>query len=294
MVSWWHKLSNGLARSAISAPFSVIPTNIVQKEHDMHYVIASARDALRKAPRVSLVLFMLVSTSTVIQAAERLYIFTEHYPPYNASVSGEGFAHNEDEITGICTDMVKAALTRVDYDVVMKMRVWSYAYNWIQGRDNHGLFCTARTDERENLFQWVGPLAPIKWTLFAAPDSDLALDSLEDAKGLRIAGYRGDVMSEYLVDQGFNLVMNASGDVNPRRLVLGQADLWVTDGLVGPLVAEEEHGITGLKPVLVFRETPMYLAMSKETAPEIVNDLQRAVDEARSAGELDDIIARYQ
>ncbi|GGC58913.1 substrate-binding periplasmic protein [Marinobacter halophilus] len=260
----------------------------------MHYGIASARVILRRAIRASLVLLMLAGTSSVVQAAERLYLFTEHYPPYNASVSGEGFAHNQEEITGICTDMVKAVLNRVDYDVVMKMRVWSYAYDWVQGRVNHGLFCTARTDERENLFQWVGPLAPIKWTLFAAPDSGIALESLEDAKGLRIAGYRGDVMSEYLVEQGFDVIMNAAGDVNPRRLVLGQADLWVTDGLVGPLVAENEHGITGLKPVLVFRETPMYLAMSNETAPEIVGDLQRAVDAARAAGELDAIIARYQ
>ncbi|MBE0486873.1 MAG: ABC transporter substrate-binding protein [Marinobacter sp.] len=260
----------------------------------MRCVIASARKILRRAIRVSLVPLMFVGSSSVIQAAERLYIFTEHYPPYNASVSGEGFAHNADQMTGICTDMVKSMLTRVDYDAVMKMRVWSYAYNWIQGRENHGLFCTARTEEREDLFQWVGPLAPIKWTLFAAPDSDMTIETLEDAKELVIAGYRGDVMSEYLVDQGFNVIMNSSGDVNPRRLALGQADLWVTDGLVGPLVAEQEHGITGLKPVLVFRETPMYLAMSKETAPEVVSDLQRAVDEARGAGELDRIISRYQ
>lgn len=260
----------------------------------MRYVIASAGGTLWRAAKASFVVLMLAGTSSVIQAAERLYIFTEHYPPYNASVSGEGFAHSQDEISGICTDMVKTMLTRVDYDSVMKMRVWSYAYNWVQGRENHGLFCTARTDERENLFQWVGPLAPIKWTLFAAPDSDITLESLDDAKELRIAGYRGDVMSDYLVSQGFNVIMNASGEVNPRRLVLGQADLWVTDGLVGPLVAEEEHGITGLKPVLVFRETPMYLAMSKETSPEVVANLQRAVDAARSAGELDDIISRYQ
>lgn len=260
----------------------------------MHYVIALARTALQKAAKASFLMLAFAGISSVIQANERLYIFTENYPPYNASVSGEGFAHNEDEITGICTDMVKAAMTRVDYDVVMKMRVWSYAYDWIQGRENHGLFCTARTDEREDLFQWVGPLAPIKWTLFAAPDSDITLETLEDAKGLQIAGYRGDVMSDYLVGQGFDVVMNAAGDVNPRRLMLGQADLWVTDGLVGPLVAEEEHGITGLKPVLVFRETPMYLAMSKETAPEVVSDLQRAVDAARNAGEFDQIISRYQ
>ena len=247
-----------------------------------------------KSLKAGLAALALAASAMPALAAERLYIFTENYPPYNASETGKGYAHSEEDITGICTDMVKAMLDRVDYDYVMKMRAWSYAYNWVQGRENHGLFCTARTDEREDQFQWVGPLASIKWTLFAAPDSDLTLNSLEDAKDLSIAGYKGDVMSEYLVDRGYNVVMGVSGDVNTRRLTLGQADLWVTDGLVGPLVAEEEHGITGLKPVLVFRETPMYLAFSNSTDPAIVADLQRALDEARAAGEIDRIVASYQ
>ncbi|MFL1464908.1 substrate-binding periplasmic protein [Marinobacter sp. DUT-3] len=240
------------------------------------------------------VVLSAVILSTGTSAAERLYIFTENYPPYNQAISGKGYAHSEDEITGICAEMVKAMLARVDYEYVMKMRDWSYAYNWIQGRENHGLFCTARTDKREDQFQWVGPLAPIKWTLFAAPGSDITLDSLEDAANYRIAGYKGDVMSNYLISQGFEVIMSVSGNVNPRRLELGEADLWVTDGLVGPLVAEEEHGINGLKPVLVFRETPMYLAMSNETSPAIVAALQAALDQAREAGELDHLIRQYQ
>jgi polar amino acid transport system substrate-binding protein len=231
---------------------------------------------------------------TAAAAGERLHIYTENYPPYNASVSGENFAHNREDITGICTDMVKAILARTDYEYVMKMRDWSYAYNWVQDRKNHALFCTARTPDRENQFQWVGPLASIKWTLFAAPDSNITLNSLKDAKSLRIAGYKGDVMSDYLIDQGFNVITNISGSVNARRLTLGQADLWVTDGLVGPLVAKEEYNITGLKPVLVFRETPMYLAFSKNTDPKIVADLQKARDDAARAGELDKIAARYE
>ncbi|WP_286220505.1 substrate-binding periplasmic protein [Marinobacter apostichopi] len=243
--------------------------------------------------KITLGALALMAAGSVASAAERLYIFTENYPPYNASASGKGFAHGEEDITGICSDMVKAMLARVDYDYVMKMRAWSYAYDWVQGRENHGLFCTARTDEREDLFQWVGPLASIKWTLFAAPDSDLSLTSLEDARELQIAGYKGDVMSEFLVKEGFNVAMGLSGDVNTRRLMLGQADLWVTDGLVGPLVAEEEHGITGLKPVLVFRETPMYLALSNNTDPKVVADLQRAIDAARADGELEAIAQRY-
>ncbi len=249
--------------------------------------------ALKSALVTGVVALTLGAFTNAAAAAERLYIFTENYPPYNASASGKGFAHGEEDITGICTEMVKAMLARTDYDYVMKMRAWSYAYDWVQERENHGLFCTARTEEREDLFQWVGPLAPIKWTLFAAPDSNISLNSLEEARDLQIAGYKGDVMSEYLVDQGFNVAMGLSGDVNTRRLMLGQADLWVTDGLVGPLVAEEEHGITGLKPVLVFRETPMYLALSNDTDPAIVADLQRALDAARAAGELEAISQRY-
>lgn len=260
----------------------------------MPRITAAVMSKFLPGVKAGLLALLLSAVGMPALAAERLYIFTENYPPYNASASGKGFAHSEEEITGICSDMVKAMLARLDYDYVMKMRAWSYAYDWVQGRENHGLFCTARTDEREELFQWVGPLASIKWTLFAAPDSDLALDSLEDARGLTIAGYKGDVMSEYLVDQGFDVVMGVSGDVNTRRLMLGQADLWVTDGLVGPLVAEEEHGITGLKPVLVFRETPMYLAMSNSTNPAIVVELQRALDAARADGELERIMERYE
>ena len=98
--------------------------------------------------KTGLIALTLSAIGLPVLAAERLYIFTENYPPYNASETGKGFAHNEDDITGICADMVKAMLSRVDYDYVMKMRDWSYAYNWVQDRENHGLFCTARTDER--------------------------------------------------------------------------------------------------------------------------------------------------
>lgn len=254
---------------------------------------ASTTLKILKDVKTGLLSLMLAGFAASATAADRLYIFTEKYPPYNDSVTGQAFAHGEEDITGICTDMVKATLARVDYDYVMKMRAWSYAYNWVQDRENHGLFCTARTDERENQFQWVGPLASIKWTLFAAPDSDISLNSLEDAKDLQIAGYKGDVMSDYLIANGFNVTTAVSGDVNTRRLMLGQADLWVTDGLVGPLVAREEHDITGLRPVLVFRETPMYLAFSTNTDPAIIADLQKALDEARKAGKLDNIVNRY-
>ena len=240
-----------------------------------------------------LALLVMGTLSLTAQGADRLHIYTENYPPYNFPTNGKGFAHNRDDISGLCTDMVKAMMANVDYPYVMKLRAWSWAYDWVQTRKNHGLFCTARTDQREDQFQWVGPLASIKWTLFAAPGSTITLTSLEDARQYKIAGYKGDVMSDFLADKGFDMVMSMSGEQNPRRLKLGQVDLWVTDGLVGPLVAKEKFGIEGLKPVLVFRETPMYLAVSKQTDPKVVEDLQRGLDKARASGKLEQIRQTY-
>lgn len=255
------------------------------------FVRLSDRILARLRHPFALLLIALVPFTA--HSEERLHIYTENYPPYNFPTNGKGFAHNRDDISGLCTDMVKAMMANVKYDYVMKLRAWSWAYKWVQERPDHGLFCTARTDQREDQFQWVGPLASIKWTLFAAPDSNITLSSLEDARKYKIAGYKGDVMSDFLAEKGFDMVMSMSGDQNPRRLSLGQVDLWVTDGLVGPLVAKEKYGIEGLKPVLVFRETPMYLAVSNGTDPKIVADLQRGLDRARESGKLAAISKQY-
>lgn len=238
-------------------------------------------------------LLLCLFSAPAVQADTELRIFTENYPPYNASQTGKNFAHNRDDIGGICADMVKALMANTDYDYNMKMRDWSFAYKWVQEHENHALFCTARTEEREDEFQWVGPLASIRWTLFAAPDSDIQLDSLEDAKGLKIAGYKGDVMTDYLISQGYDVTTTVTDEQNPRRLALGQVDLWVTDGIVGPLLAKEQADITGLRPVLVFRETPMYLAVSNTTDSSIVERLQAALDEAKDDGTIGDIRAQY-
>jgi len=44
----------------------------------------------------------------------------------------------------------------------------------------------------------------------------------------------------------------------------------------------------------VFRETPMYLAVSNETDEAVVEDLQAAIDAARAAGELSAILTEYR
>lgn len=74
-------------------------------------------------------IFMVVLGMVV--GEEWLYIFIENYFLYNGLILGKDFVYVEDDIIGICIDMVKVMLDWVDYDYVMKMWVWSYVYDWV-------------------------------------------------------------------------------------------------------------------------------------------------------------------
>jgi polar amino acid transport system substrate-binding protein len=79
---------------------------------------------------------------------------------------------------------------------------------------------------------------------------------------------------------------------NVRKLMKGQIDLWVTADPNGRYVAKQE-GLDGLKVVQRLYTAELYLALNRNTPDELVQKLQKALDEMREAGELQTIKARY-
>ncbi|MBU2872923.1 transporter substrate-binding domain-containing protein [Marinobacter salexigens] len=225
-------------------------------------------------------------------ASEKLYLYTENFPPYNMSATGRAFEHNENSIDGICTEMVKAILQATDLDYVIKLRNWNYGYNRALSKANHGIFCTTYTEERAPLFKWVGPLAQNLWTVFAPPGSTFTMEKLEDAKGKTIGGYRNDVRSEYLLKRGYDVSVIDSDDLNPKRLVLGQIDLWIAERLAGPYLASQQD-VEGLVPVFSFNDVDLYLAMSPDTPDEVIEELNEALEITKKDGIFDAIGTKY-
>ncbi|OZG72372.1 amino acid ABC transporter substrate-binding protein [Hahella sp. CCB-MM4] len=236
---------------------------------------------------------VVVTSGQYAAAEEKLNIFTENYPPYNMSLSGTAFAHKEEDIAGLCTDVVKALMKRTKLDYRLKLRNWATGLSRAKTKPNHAIFCAARTEDREPFFHWIGPLANIDWTLYAKPGSTIKLNNLDDAKKYRIGGYKDDVMSNYLIERGFNVSTMANDSLNPRRLVLDQIDLWVTDGLAGPYVASEED-ITDLVPVLTFRHTPLYMAVNVNSDPKVVKTLETNFKAMEEAGEVEAMSKPYE
>src|SRR5690554_4664643 len=239
----------------------------------------------------ALVMLAVLGSAQAV-ADDRLYIYTENFPPYNMSSNGRAFEHSADMIDGICTERAKAVMDQSGHDYRIKLRNWNYGYNRALSKANHGIYCTTYTEERAPLFKWVGPLAQNLWTVFAPPGSTFTMEKLEDAKGKTIGGYRNDVRSEYLLKRGYDVSVIDSDDLNPKRLVLGQIDLWIAERLAGPYLASQQD-VEGLVPVFSFNDVDLYLAMSPDTPDEVIEELNEALEITKKDGIFDAIGTKY-
>lgn len=247
---------------------------------------------MSKVLAVCSLFLILLGPATGLQAAEKLYLYTENFPPYNMSSSARAFEHSRDNIDGLCAEMVKAIMATTALEYRMKLRTWDYGYNKVLDKPNHGLFCTTLTDDRKPLFKWVGPLTRNLWTIFARDDSTLTINRLDDIKGLTIGGYRNDVKSVYLQKHGYKVSLLDSDDLNPKRLALGQIDLWIADNLGGPYFASQQN-VEDIKPIYAFNKTELYLAMNPETPDAVIDELQQGLQTIRDNGMYEAIEDKY-
>lgn len=243
---------------------------------------------------VCLITLFLVFAGAVApaSASDKLYIYTENFPPYNMSATGRAFEHKGEGIDGLCTEMVKSILEATDLDYVIKLRNWDYGYNRALNKRNHGIYCTTYTENRASRFKWVGPLTKNLWTVFAAAGTDLKIDKLEDTRELLYGGYRNDVMTEYLLERGYNVSAIDSDDLNPKRLELGQVDVWIADLLAGPYFAAQQD-VEGLEVAYTFNDTELYLAMNLETSDEIIRKLNAGLETIKNNGMYEAIETKY-
>ncbi|MBW0148092.1 ABC transporter substrate-binding protein [Marinobacter sp. CAU 1620] len=208
------------------------------------------------------------------------------------STSGRAFEHSVEDIDGLCTELVTAALKQTNLEYRIKLRNWDYGYNRALNKPNHGIFCTTYTEERAPRFKWVGPLTKNLWTIFAPAGSDFQMDSLDDARNKVFGGYRNDVKSEYLIKRGYEVSALDSDDLNPKRLELGQIDLWLADRLGGPYLASQQN-VEGLVPVFSFNDTELYLALNPDTSDEVVDSLNAGLQSIRESGMFEAIQTKY-
>ena len=217
-----------------------------------------------------------------------LNVMTENYPPYNFVKNGE--------LTGPCVDIVMEILKRTGHPPEIKVLPWGRAYRYILEMDSQVLFSMSRTQQREDLFKWVGPLVDYNVYFYARKGAGLAIDSLDDAAKVDAIGTGINTSgSIFLRELGFdNLEPVSKTELNALKLIRGRISLW----LAGELTARYRAGLKGLdfdlfQPVYKIRTESLYIAFSKSTPDSVIDRWQQTLDAIKQDGTHERIFQRY-
>ncbi len=189
-------------------------------------------------------------------AGTDVLLTTENYPPFNYEENGE--------VKGTVTERVTALLHAADVSFEIEVLPWNRAYKKALLEKNVCVYTTARTQERESLFEWVSPFIMNNSVLVKHERSLIRPNNLKHALTLKIGMQSGYVAERHLMKMGadprnFHRSVDLEAPLN--MLLLGRIDLLaMAESRYHKL--KEEHPIE--KAFILF-EMEMGLACNKET-----------------------------
>lgn len=218
-----------------------------------------------------------------------IQIYTEQYPPLT-------YRNNVGEITGFGTDVVLEIMKRNKSYYPINLSLWSNGYELVLHNPNFCLFTMDRTELRENLFQWVGPIGSNITFFYVRAGSGITINSLDEARALGSVGTVSSWFSDqYLRNLGFtNLVTGSDPAVMTGKLMNGEVDAFVCTSITFPSILRSlGYQYNQVQPAYTLMSSDFYIAFSKTTSPGTVLQWQKALDAARSDGTYNAIFAKW-
>lgn len=172
---------------------------------------------------------LLLAPPRLWAADPGVVIYTESYPPYS-------YLTKDDQIDGLATRLVRRLMDEAGLEYRIVLVPWTRAYRATLEEDNALLFTLARTEGREELFQWLVRLGDVKFHLFARQEDErFDSETKWDEAKYRIACLVDDISC--LLVKGLkvpeaNIYRIAEVNRPDVMLVLaGRADLYVAEAI---------------------------------------------------------------
>jgi len=236
------------------------------------------------------VLITLLGLALAAPGAQALTLVTEENPPFNYTEQGK--------VVGLSTEIVSELGRRSGIPLQIKSMAWEDAYVAAQRDKDTCIFSTARQENRERLFSWIGPIATNQWVLIGKSDFAGSVAKVEDARKYRVGVVARDAKIEFLMEKGVTDLREVKDDaLVPPRLMLGRdnpnrVDLWATSAYGARRTAARAN-VKDIKVVLNLNKVPLFLACGRNTSPDTVRALNQAFEEATKDGALGRIAERY-
>jgi len=222
-------------------------------------------------------------------APEIMQFYTEDYSPLT-------FRNTFGEISGFGTDIVRDIMRRNQTYYDISLSLWSNGYELALNNPNFCLFTMDRTEIRENLFQWVGPIGTNTTYFFTLASSGIIINTFEEAKNLSAIGTVSAWFSDqYLREDGFaNLVASGDPATMVNLLFTGQVDAAVCSDITFPDIIEAAgYSYADVIPTIGFLSSDFYIAFSLSTPSFTVDLWQETLEAAITDGTYNEIYQRW-
>jgi polar amino acid transport system substrate-binding protein len=217
-----------------------------------------------------------LSLATLLPA-QSLNIYCEEAPP-NQFLGPDG------QLTGMCVELVREIQWRVGNADPIQVVPWARGYEEVRSKPNTVLFTMARTAQRNDSFQWVGPILEMSFSFYVRSDSPVKITNLEDAKQLTGIGvYTNDVRDQVLTQAGFTNLERTNNNIqNFKKLMSGRLDAYAGSSIsIDGESKDAGYKASDVKSTYTFLKVQLYIAMSKGTPKGVVQAWTSALEGMR-------------
>ncbi len=313
----------GISKSAVSLYF--VDPNTAQVSFDKKMKIRQVVDKYGYSPNVIVSHFFIFIWITVIvfvlggyqnilfsQSIDNIEIMTEEYPPFNFLKTKKAFMNDSQpsnktvskkEKVGIALDLMVSMLERSNSKLGrgdIAFVPWARGYKTVMEKKNSCLFSTAKTEQRERLFKWVGPIASVKYGLIGKKNRNIIIKNLKDIQKYRIGTVIDDGAEQLVLKAGVrlkgldrmpgtNVIMRSI-----MKLKLNRIDLFAyeVNGTKWKMKSKKVS-FDDYEVVYILKRTEIYYAFNLSTPTSIIKVLQSALDELKKDGTYQKIKNRY-
>jgi polar amino acid transport system substrate-binding protein len=248
-----------------------------------------------RSPRLLLsqiVLAFSLLTSNSPSPAQTLQVYTEVWPPYSYEHQGS--------LTGYSTELLKAVLLEAGIDAKYTALSWSRAYQHTTTEANTLLYTTTRTPERENLFDWIGPIGVRKLWLFKLKDrTDIQIKGVNDLKKYKVSIVRDTSSLKLVTERGLfphdQIDEAPTTASNVKKLFFKRVDLILaTNGGANYELSQLPYPKDAMEPVYLLNdEFLFYFAINKKTDPLTTQKIRHAFEKVKSTGLVESLKKKY-
>jgi len=243
-----------------------------------------------------IIIFIFLSVYLFSNENQAIKMFTEHYPPYNMKTITGKLKGSSIEVLDAVLKEMKSKQTVDD----VRLRSWTKSYKIAKKFKNAMVFSTTRTDSREKLFKWVGPIATAKVGLVALKNKHINISKVSDFQKYKIGVVQDDIGEALLVEAGvdkrnFNYVKGEKAiNISFKNMNSNEIDMFVYNINVAFANAKMEgFDIDKYEVIYVLKVGYQYFAFNKNTDDSVIKKWQDSLDTIKKNGIYSKIQKKY-